>query len=319
MSHPNWLKCSTNDPASTAVLAGLMRIADEPKILSVKEVPVSLWLRSDPDETTDDQDWNSVVRICTQGQDMRDTDSVRDRASASHPIHIELLSAKGEAPLLDLSIFGTPAGVSDEQIIQGWNDDEFAYTSVDKVTEFGRFEHQLPASFVSDGRAAFHVYVYAKVARLSVELYAVSAPDGHKITSLEKTPFEEAFPNPEVVARLANRLANHGGVDLDVVRLKQVARPESLSAQPRNSPSLTSKSQRSISSSGRPSLSNVGSAEQDSITVANKKKQRKRLQPSWTEAQQQRLGVSAAKRGTLSHPSGFKARRTIIQDTELEM
>ena len=58
-----------------------MRIADDPGILSVKVVPVSLWLRSDPDETTGEDDGNTVVRICTQGQDTNDKVSVR----LSHP------------------------------------------------------------------------------------------------------------------------------------------------------------------------------------------------------------------------------------------
>jgi hypothetical protein len=64
-----------------------MRIADDPGILSVKDVPVSLWLRSDPDETMGEDDGNTVVRICTQGQDTNDTVSVLDRVSASHPVH----------------------------------------------------------------------------------------------------------------------------------------------------------------------------------------------------------------------------------------
>lgn len=282
-----------------------MRIADEPSILSVKEVPVTLWLRSDPDEAADSQDWNDVVRICTQGQDVRNTETVKDRASAAHPIRLELLAAKGDTPLLDLSFFRTPAGVSDDEITEGWNDDEFAYTHVDKVTEFGHFEHPLSASFVSDGEAAFHVYVYAMVARLSVELYAVFAPDGHETTPLETTPFEEAFPYPGTTARLAERLANHGGMDLDVVRLKQVARPESVSAQLRNTESLRSVNQRPVSKE-------QGS---NTETDTNNQKQRRRLQPRWSKAQRRRLGVSAAKRGSLSHPSWVKARSTIFRDT----
>jgi hypothetical protein len=112
-------KAVTDNYCSTAVLAGLTYIADKPEILAVDEVLVSLWLRSDPDENTDEEGRNTVVRICTQGQDMNDTANVRDRMSVSHPIHFEL-SATGDEPLsLDLSVFGTPAGVSDEAIIQG--------------------------------------------------------------------------------------------------------------------------------------------------------------------------------------------------------
>jgi hypothetical protein len=82
-----------------------MRIADDPGILSVNVVPVSLWLRSDSDETTGEDDGNTVVRICTQGQDTNDTVSVRDRVSASHPVHYELCAADDKPPSLDLSVF----------------------------------------------------------------------------------------------------------------------------------------------------------------------------------------------------------------------
>jgi len=119
-------KAVTDNRCSTAVLAGLMCIADKPEILAVNEVPVSLWLRSDPDESKDEEERNTVVRICTQGQDTNDTAIVRDRVSASHPIHFELTATGGEPPSLDLSVLGTPAGVSDEAIIQGWNVENFA-------------------------------------------------------------------------------------------------------------------------------------------------------------------------------------------------
>ena len=70
MCHSIWVGInhqyqSADKVHSTAVLAGLMRIADDPGILSVKEVPVSLWLRSDPDKTTGEEDGNTIVRICT--------------------------------------------------------------------------------------------------------------------------------------------------------------------------------------------------------------------------------------------------------------
>ena len=131
MCHSKWVGInhqyqSADKVYSTAVLAGVMRIVDDPGILSVKDVPVSLWLRSDPDETTGEDDGNTVIRICMQGQDMNDTVSVRDRVSASHPVHYELCAADDKPPSLDLSVFGTPAGISDEEIIEGWNIENFA-------------------------------------------------------------------------------------------------------------------------------------------------------------------------------------------------
>ena len=178
-----------------------MRIAGDPGILSVKDVPVSLWLRSDPDETTGEDDGNTVIRICMQGQDMNDTVSVRDRVSASHPVHYELCAADDKPPSLDLSVFGTPAGISDEEIIEGWNVENFAYTDVGKVTEFGRFEQELPDSTITPSRRVYHLYSYVKVSRLSVQLYAIFANDGRAVKPLEKTPFDKAFQNGEITTK----------------------------------------------------------------------------------------------------------------------
>jgi hypothetical protein len=223
MCHSKWVGSnhtfqSADKLYSTAVLAGLMRIADDPGILSVNVVPVSLWLRSDPDETTGEDDGNTVVRICTQGQDTNDTVSVRDRISASHPVHYELCAADDKPPSLDLSVFGTPAGVSDEDIIEGWNVENFAYTDVGKVTEFGRFEQELPDSTITLSRRVCHVYLYVKVSRLSVELYAIFANDERAVKPLEKTPFDKAFQNGEITTKWKK----YQGVRLRIVRLNKL-------------------------------------------------------------------------------------------------
>lgn len=207
------------------MLAGLACIADNPEILSVKEVPVSLWLRSDPDESANEESSDTVIRVCTQGQDKDDTSNLHDRVSASHPIHFELSTTDNEPPSLDLSVYGTPAGVSDDDIIKGLNADNFAYTDVDKVTEFGRFEQQLPRSTVKSGKRICHVYLYMEVSRLSVELYAIFAKDGRAVNPLKKTPFDRVLQDGE----LTKKWKKYQSVDLDMLRLRQVARPESLS------------------------------------------------------------------------------------------
>jgi hypothetical protein len=206
MCHSKWVGInhqyqSADKVYSTAVLAGVMRIVDDPGILSVKDVPVSLWLRSDPDETTGEDDGNTVIRICMQGQDMNDTVSVRDRVSASHPVHYELCAADDKPPSLNLSVFGTPARISDEEIIEGWNIENFAYIDVGKVTEFGRFEQELPVLTVTPSKRVCHVYLYVKVSRLSVKLYAISANDRRAVKPLEKTPFDKAFQNGEITTK----------------------------------------------------------------------------------------------------------------------
>jgi hypothetical protein len=292
MCHPKWVGSnhtfqSADKLNSTAVLAGLMRIADDPGILSVKVVPVSLWLRSDPDETTGEDDGNTVVRICTQGHNTNDTVSVRDRVSASHPVHYELCAADDKPPSLDLSVFGTPAGVSDEDIIEGWNVENFAYTDVGKVTEFGRFEQELPDSTVTPSRRVCHVYLYVKVSRLSVELYAIFANDGRAVKPLEKTPFDKALQNGDITTKWKK----YQGVRLRIVRLKQVARPETLSTNPRQ-PS-TSRSEQLEATTDDDTDDNSpsdGSAVQlDVIQVSQRSRKRTSSLSKSGQAQQRKL------------------------------
>jgi len=161
----------------------------------------------------------TVVRICTQGQDKNNTANVEDMVSALHPKHFELSAIGDEPTTLDLSVFGTPAGVSDEAIIRGWNAENVAYTDVDKVTESGRFEQQLHHSTVVSGRKVCHVYLYVEVSRLSVALYAIIAKDGRAVKQLQNTRFDKVFQDGELTAKWKR----YQNVDLDVVRLKQAA------------------------------------------------------------------------------------------------
>lgn len=323
-------KAVTDNHRSTAVLAGLTCIADKPEILAVDEVPVSLWLRSDPDENTDEEERNTVVRICTQGQDMNDTTNVRDRISASHPIHFELSATGGEPPSLDLSVFGTPAGVSDEAIIQGWNVENFAYTNVDKVTEFGRFEQRLPHSTVMFGKRVCHVYLYVEVSRLSAAFYAIFAKDGRVVKQLQNTPFDKVFQDGELTAKWRR----YRNVDLNVVRLKQVARPESLFVQPRESSASRSQPPEVIisreplaSSSPQPDAMNVDTSpsnssaiQPDMIQVSQTKQTRISPLPKRNHAKQRRISsVVAMKRKKISNGHGSDVRRAEDDETESEM
>lgn len=52
---------------------------------------------------------------------------------------------------------------------------------------------ELPGRFDSEGELVFHVYLYAELSKLSVQLYAVFAEDDHEIAALSKTPIEEAI------------------------------------------------------------------------------------------------------------------------------
>jgi hypothetical protein len=287
-----------------------MRIADDPEILSVKEVPVSLWLRSDPDETTGEEDHNTVVRICTQGQDTN-TVSLRDRVSASHPVHYERCAADDRPPSLDLSVFGTPPGVSDEEIIEGWNEENFAYTDIGKVTEFGRFEQELPDSTVTPGKRECHVYLYVKVSRLSVELYAIFANDGRAVKPLERTPFEKAFQNGKVTTKWTK----YQGVRLSVVRLKQVARPESLSTDLQEL--SVSRSQQPAAPMDEDSPLNTSPVQPNGIQVSRNKEKRASSQRS--QAQQRKRPRLPLQKGKLPSNKELDLQRTDDDETESEM
>jgi hypothetical protein len=291
-----------------------MRISDEPDILSVKEVPMSLWLRSDPDEATNGKDSRTVVRICTQGRTTKDTFSVRDRASASHPIHYELSAAGVEPLLLDLSVFGTPVDVSDEDIIVGWNAEKFAYTDIDKVSAFGRFEQQMPQLTAVNGRKVCHVYLYVEVSRLSVKLHAVFARDGHEVKLLEKTPFENAFQNGEI----SEKLRKHKGVDLEIVRLKQVARPESLAVN-RREPTI-SESQRPGDSDSDGSPPITSPAQQDEISVSHGTRKRNASLSQKSQVQRRKVpSLPPRKKATPQRRAGPNSHNTDGDETESEM
>ena len=118
-----------------------------------------------------------------------------------YPVYYELYTTDDKPPLLNLSVFRTPARVSNEDIIEGWNVKNFAYIDISKVTEFGRFEQELPDSTVIPSRRVYHVYLYVKVSRLSVKLYTIFANDRRAVKPLEKTPFDKAFQNGEITIK----------------------------------------------------------------------------------------------------------------------
>lgn len=62
----------------------------------------------------------------------------------------------------------------------------------------------------------FHVYLYAELSKLSVQIYAIFAEDDHEIAALSKTPIEEAIRG----GGISKKWRTHEGVGLDVVRFE---------------------------------------------------------------------------------------------------
>ena len=198
------------------------------------------------------------------------------------------------------------------------------------MTEFGRFEQQLPRSTTVSGRKLCHRYLYVEVSRLSVAFYAIFANDGRAIKQLQNTLFDIAFRDGELTAKWRR----YQNVDLDVVRLKQVARPESVFLQPRESsasrsqpPEVIISREPSASSSPQPDETNIdtspsnSSAEQpDVIQVSQTKQKRTSSLPNRNHARQRRISsVVAMKRNKISNGHVSDVRRAEDDETESEM
>jgi hypothetical protein len=198
------------------------------------------------------------------------------------------------------------------------------------VTEFGRFEQRLPHSTVMFGKRVCHVYLYVEVSRLSAEFYAIFAKDGRVVKQLQNTPFDKVFQDGELTAKWRR----YRNVDLDVVRLKQVARPESLFVQPRESSASRSQPPEVINSR-RPSASR--SPQHEATTIDNSpsgssvvgleeirvsQKRQNRMSSLPTQKQAKRRGVSslvARTNKTVLNGSGPDARSIDDGETESEM
>jgi hypothetical protein len=98
------------------------------------------------------------------------------------------------------------------------------------------------------------MYIYVEVARLSVELCAIFANDERAIKLLERTPFWKVFQNVEITKKW-KKWKKYQGVDFSIVRLKQVAKPQSLSTNQRDAPA--SRSQQSVCTDYNASHSNA--------------------------------------------------------------
>ena len=227
----------------TYVQWGLACIADDPKLLSVDTAPLSLWMRNDPDasgddnasdereESQDDGDTQQeAVRICRQGQALDPKTASESDRNPSHAIHFEL-SCKHGRPEIDLSVFGTPPTLNDEDVIvRRGNSDEgddshecLVFSQPDKLTRFGDFCEELPMQNErADG--IYHVYVFSRITRVGITLFAVFAEDGHKIPLLETQSINLVLQD----VSLSSAWKSHNGVRMSVVWLGQVARPEFL-------------------------------------------------------------------------------------------
>lgn len=227
----------------TYVQWGLACMADDSKLLSVDTAPLSLWMRSDPDASgddnasdergesqDDDESQQEAVRICRQGQALDPKTASESDRNPSHAIHFEL-SCKHGRPDIDLTVFGTPSTLTDEDVIvRRGNSDEgddshecLVFSQPDKLTRFGDFCEELPMQNErADG--LYHVYVFSRITRVGITLFAVFAEDGHKIPLLETQSINLVLQD----VSLSSTWKSHNGVRMSVVWLGQVARPEFL-------------------------------------------------------------------------------------------
>ncbi|KAK4903715.1 hypothetical protein LTR49_026695 [Elasticomyces elasticus] len=186
---PDALLRHSEPTTGTAVLGGLQRIADDWGTITLHEAPMSLWLRSDPDDGSKDP---QAVRFCRQRQELNPT------------------SHEGR-PEIDLSVFGTPTSLSDEDVIEHSDgtsrkkkrsglQERLVFAPIARLTRFGDFSHEIPIeSPVPD--TIYHVYVFAMVTRIGMNLFAVFAKDGHKISGLEERSYATVIENGMLLER----------------------------------------------------------------------------------------------------------------------
>jgi hypothetical protein len=218
----------------------MQRIANKPNLITHGKTPVSLWMRSDPDDEGINNDM--MIRVCTRGQDLQDDDGVQDIRSSSCPVPFTLETSEGASPTFDLSVFGTPNGVSDDEIIIGKNAEDFHYTSKNKLKLFGKHQFDLATSLPSRARKRtskaakgkiYHVYVYMVMSTMAVQFYVVHAVDGHEMPDLAKTDVRRALKD----GKLVEGWRRHRNIDMNVIPWKQAARQEMSLRESSKSPS----------------------------------------------------------------------------------
>jgi hypothetical protein len=174
-------------------------------------------------------------------------------ATPSHAIHYELSCKLGRAEI-DLSVFGTPPELADEDMIVrkgkldggGKLHECLVFSQPDKLTRFGDFREELPMqSERADG--TYHAYVFSKITGIGITLFAVFAEDGHEMPTLENQGMNLVLQE----VSLSSNWKSHDGVRLNVIRLGQVARPEFLVGSSQHEPARHPHG-RGISSQDRP-------------------------------------------------------------------
>ena len=207
---------------STAVLAGLQHIAEHPEILHVTHAPLSLWMRSDCDGQLDTR----ATRVCRKGQKLcpkSKRGKQRLDRDPSKPMRFELENYGDGPVILDLSVFGTPRGKTDEEIFTPDSPDTepdctecFVYAQIGDLESFGSIEKEVPLTDLpADGKC--HVYVFSQLNAVEVKLYAVFAANGREMKQME-------------IQKLASveYYRTHVAPDIEFLQLGQVARPKGI-------------------------------------------------------------------------------------------
>lgn len=101
------------------------------------------------------------------------------------------------------------------------------FSKADMLTRFGTFREELELqSKRADG--TYHAYVFSRITRVGVTLFAVFADDGHKVPALENKSINRVLQD----VSLSSDWSIHG-VRVNVIRLGQVARPDLLVGSPK--------------------------------------------------------------------------------------
>lgn len=139
-------------------------------------------------------------------------------------------------PEIDLSVFGTPSELSDDDVIvrKGENGglgkprECLVFWKAEMLTRFGTFREELELQATRvDG--TYHAYMFSRITRAGVTLFVVFADDGHRVPALENQSRNRILQD----ASLSSDWSIHGGVRMIVIRLGQLARPDLLVESPK--------------------------------------------------------------------------------------
>ena len=202
------------------MLEGLKLVHERPELIATDRATVGLWFVNDDitdkPRTDSTMSKSKVIRICKEGDDLHRS----PLQGFTCALHVELNRREDDEALLDLSIFGTPPGKSDEDLGVRKNREGFYFTTVDKVVRLGNYRHEIGESLKPG--TPFHVFIYFATTKMDIVMHVVYAEDGHYMSGLRDSPIQSVVSE----GRLLDEWTTHNNSPLTCAVFGQIVRPE---------------------------------------------------------------------------------------------